>query len=450
MARQRHHRSRLPLDRARRARLRTALLSLAGRRASPLPGETQRAGSEAETTSSSASQPSHSHKTRPLLTCLSHFLCLRCLQEITYLTSPGALNPLPNRPVILPPAPSASADQSYASQSRQPNPVPSQQPPSQNAQHDQHQQPSQIPQPTILQRPRKHLPDHVPPSPLQGVPPTIQEQQDVAAEKEKERLRITKRDELEAEWRLQEAAGRAEREAATLESGPPPRSTAEDASEDAQAESREDAVEPSSGSPSSSTGPSPSSSLASVESHTSSSPPSSHSSSLGDRSGSSPPSESHQTTSEHEEDHLADETVVHSSNEDDAAPQALNGSAAAFEDAPTEDAASDPFEEERDIGADAKAEEAEDDGDGSLEAVPLHEPIAVNFEHGREIGGPTNEEETEEVEDDDDEEGEAGSRLTAIFRPQDQGEWKEKLRAAGASIKPSAPETAVEPPGKPT
>ncbi|KAL7408773.1 Striatin family-domain-containing protein, partial [Mrakia frigida] len=346
----------------------------------------------------------------------------QCLQEITYLTSPGALNPLPNRPVVLPPPP-PTIDPSYLLQSRQPNSVPSQQPPSQNQQQShpldqQQQQPH--PQPTILQRPRKHLPEHVPPSPVQGVPPTIQEQQDIAAERESNAERQRESDHRrEEEERAEAEASRsrpsAEEEASaasSLESAPPsPLPTApEDPSQNGALDSEPRSSSPSSSQPSSA-------SLSSVESQTHSSP---SSSSSVDRSKSSPPS----SRSEIEEDHPADSTIIHLSKN-----QPIPNGASAFEDAQSE-------EEEEEKNAE------EDDEEESLEAVPLDEP-AVEEEKDQEVDQKMEE---PDEEDEEEEEEEGSNRLTAIFRPQDQGEWKEALKAAGASIKSTIVSTPKDEP----
>jgi hypothetical protein len=135
----------------------------------------------------------------------------QCLQEVSYLTSPGALNPLPSRPIVLPPpapaAPSTSASPPLGGPAERSTyaqavaALPATVPPPAAA--------PEATQPTTLIRPRKTLSDNPPPSPVQGIPTSLQESIEQQQEDEEAKARdAASRRETDAK----EAAARADQE----------------------------------------------------------------------------------------------------------------------------------------------------------------------------------------------------------------------------------------------
>lgn len=135
----------------------------------------------------------------------------QCLQEVSYLTSPGALNPLPSRPIVLPPPapaahhtslsppPTAPAERSTYAQAVTASSVASATPPPAAI--------SEAPQPTILVRPRKALSENPPPSPVQGIPTSLQESLEQQQEDEEAKARDAA---SQREAEAKEAAARAD------------------------------------------------------------------------------------------------------------------------------------------------------------------------------------------------------------------------------------------------
>ncbi|CED82186.1 Cell-cycle nuclear protein, contains WD-40 repeats [Phaffia rhodozyma] len=132
----------------------------------------------------------------------------QCLQEISYLTSPNALNPLPNRPVAVPAAPASASgsSQGEAPATKLPAVVQSRQfsgtSSSSEIKPDDESLivSSAFSAPTLLQRPRKMLSTAPPDSPNQGIPPSIQE----AKEKEQRSREEARRKEEEVEEEQQQ------------------------------------------------------------------------------------------------------------------------------------------------------------------------------------------------------------------------------------------------------
>lgn len=306
----------------------------------------------------------------------------QCLQEVSYLTSPGALNPLPSRPIVLPSAAAAAAPGSPAATTAAPEPLTYAQATSAS--------PAPVPTapsdalPTILLRPRKALSDHPPPSPVQGIPTSIQESMEQEEAEESARAAAATR---EAEAKAAVAAKDQERL----------RHVEQKAAEMSEEEIREDtearAIPPPDNEP-----------AAAVT--------------VDEASQQAVPEDA---ALEAAIDSVDEQAQTPPAADDDAAD--LSSDATVTAESPSDARLAQPLEADV-IDDEAALAEEEEDASAALVA----DEIASNAAAGEGASSLDVEDEREEEEEEDE------NRLTAMFRPPDKAQWRDALSNAGSTI----------------
>lgn len=315
----------------------------------------------------------------------------QCLQEVSYLTSPGALNPLPSRPIVLPPvaSPSPSASEvpsSYAKAAAGSNP---------GRYHEA--------VPTTLVPPRKTLSENPPASPNQGIPTSIQDSLDQHREQE-EREEASKRDAhvkemaaLENRERLEHLSEQAE----TMSEGEIRMDTDARAIPDVnipEEEARSATIDEST----QQTLPKDAELQAAIDSSDASPPP-------------SPPVEHANIYVDEDSADLSSDATFTSESVSDARNGHTQG--LGFSDGAEDD--------------DDDDDEAEEDEE-ALHSGPLREDSSVQDVTSAVENATLEDQEEPEEEEEDGEEEE--SRLTAMFRPPDKAQWRDALNKAGSTI----------------
>lgn len=314
----------------------------------------------------------------------------QCLQEVSYLTSPGALNPLPSRPIVLPPvsspSPSASdAPSSYAKAATGSNPGRS---------HDA--------VPTTLVPPRKTLSENPPASPNQGIPTSIQDSLDQHREQE-EREEASKRDAhmkemaaLEDRQRLEHLSEQAE----TMSEGEIRMDTEARAIPDTNSP-EEEATSATIDESTQQTLPEDAELEAAIDSSDASPPP-------------SPPVEHADISVDEDSADLSSDATFTSESVSD--PRNGHTQGLGFSDGAEDDDDDDEAEE----------------GGEALHSRPLKEdPSVQDVTSAVENATLEDQDEPDEEEEDGEEEE---SRLTAMFRPPDKAQWRDALNKAGSTI----------------